>query len=832
MKSQLPMKSRGPGRASTQQVIMELKQKVALALNKIADRDTYQIGVDELEKIAERLSPEGIAAFLSCILDTDSERKSAVRKECIRLMGALARLHEGLIVPYIGKIVSSIVKRLKDPDSVVRDACVETMGILALKLGCHIGHGDGVVMLVRPLFEALGEQNKQVQSGAGLCLARVIDNTNDPPASLLQRMLARTVKLLKNPHFLAKPAVIELNRSIIQAGGATTQNVLSAAISSIQEALKSTDWNTRKAASVALAEIAVSSGSLLGSFRASCIRCLELCRFDKVKPVRDSVSQALHCWRSLPGPTTPEPSESGSSVKDSFLGRDYNDVSDISESREKGSTTIKQTIADPTLKKMPWTVKKAGQSCNENAQHSKSEEWHIAIAVPNSKMISPVDITNEESESSCISKTPEKLTAPSVNSKQYMLYESQVMHKEESASITNISAGNFEMKSARASQDCSEDVSLLRSVTSDLQFVDEEISNARNIFQEKIQNCQSFHSTVTDSSYHPQRDCCMQTANEMACIRKQLSDIEKKQSDLMDLLQVFTTSSAESLSLIKLKVLDLEQAVYKINRDCMYGDGDTHIAGPVPIRNNASSNSLKLSTCTPRSSMEIHNRHSTLLNRKKTDIWQDESLAWSRLSNSSKQDGDMWASPVTSCRSQNRRVVSKCNGQRPRNIVDDMNKETNTTVTSHFSLVGRQTTPYLSNSLRRRVKELLYEGDLDSAYMEAMLSGNEPILVELVSGTGPVLHSLSQKTASEVLTALVSVFMERRYLRLIIPWLQQVVELSTTHGPNYFFLTVEVKQELLSAIQEAVNMELPSSMERRSALQIASKLHQIWGKCP
>lgn len=217
MKTQVPMKARGPGRGSTQQVIMELKQKVVLALNKLADRDTYQIGVDELEKIAERLNPEGLAAFLSCIVDMDSEQKSAVRKECIRLMGTLARLHEGLIGPYIGKIMSSIVKRLKDPDSVVRDACVETMGILALKLGGHIGQGDGVfVMLVRPLFEALGEQNKQVQSGAGLCLARVIDNTNDPPASLLQRMLARTVKLLKNPHFMAKPAVIELNRSIIQ----------------------------------------------------------------------------------------------------------------------------------------------------------------------------------------------------------------------------------------------------------------------------------------------------------------------------------------------------------------------------------------------------------------------------------------------------------------------------------------------------------------------------------------------------------------------------------------------------------------------------------------
>ena len=69
---------------------------------------------------------------------------------------------------------------------------------------------------------------------------------------------------------------------MFQAGGASTQNVLSAAIGSIQEALKNSDWTTRKAASVALGEFASSGGSFLGSFKTSCILSLESCRFDKV----------------------------------------------------------------------------------------------------------------------------------------------------------------------------------------------------------------------------------------------------------------------------------------------------------------------------------------------------------------------------------------------------------------------------------------------------------------------------------------------------------------------------------------------------------------------
>lgn len=217
MKTHVNMvKSKATSRVSNQQAVFQLKQRVALSVNKLADRDTYQLGVEELEKTIECLTPDGVAPFLSCLLDTDLEKKSAVRKECIRLMGTLATFHEGLIGSHLGKIVASIVKRLKDSDTVVRDACVETVSLLASKLSSGRMESDSIfITLVRPLFEALGEQNKQMQTGCALCLSQVIDNIHDPPPLVLQKMLAKTIKFLKNPHFMAKPAVIELNRSII-----------------------------------------------------------------------------------------------------------------------------------------------------------------------------------------------------------------------------------------------------------------------------------------------------------------------------------------------------------------------------------------------------------------------------------------------------------------------------------------------------------------------------------------------------------------------------------------------------------------------------------------
>ena len=218
MKQRTELKTKGPRKlGNSQQIVYELKHRVVLSLNKISDRDTYQIGVQELEKLAESLKPDGMIPFLSCILDSDSEQKSAVRKECVRMMGVLVKLHGDLVGPHLGKMVASIVKRLKDQDTVVRDTCVDTMGVFAAEFGKHQVESDGIfVLLVRPFFEALGDQNKQIQTGAALCLARVIDNIIDPPISILQKILARSMKLLKNPHFKAKPSVIELNKSLIQ----------------------------------------------------------------------------------------------------------------------------------------------------------------------------------------------------------------------------------------------------------------------------------------------------------------------------------------------------------------------------------------------------------------------------------------------------------------------------------------------------------------------------------------------------------------------------------------------------------------------------------------
>uniref|UniRef100_A0A1J3J3S2 Microtubule-associated protein TORTIFOLIA1 n=2 Tax=Noccaea caerulescens TaxID=107243 RepID=A0A1J3J3S2_NOCCA len=813
------MQAKGRGgnmKANPQQVIFELKKKVVTALNKLADRDTYQRGVDELEKTVEHLAPDKISCFLSCILDTDSEQKTAVRKECIRLMATLAKFHQGLVGPYLAKMVSSIVKRLKDPDSVVRDACIETMGVLASRMSCYEDHSYGVfVSLVKPLFEAIGDQNKYVQSGAALCLARVIDSSPEAPVAIIQRMLMRTVKLLNSSHFIAKPAVIELNRSIILAGGATTKSVLSSAMSSFQDALKNKDWTTRKAASVALMEIAATGEKFLGPLKASCICSLESCRFDKVKPVRDSVILALQYWKGVAGSDSPDPSETGSSVKESYNGaREDSELFSTSDSKLKDVTSNKY-VTDLAKKKVPFPARKVPSRYNDDPRKTKQDNWHIEIAVPESPIVSKVNHlhTEEESEGSCITKTfAEGRKTPEVS------YEYIPIYDKADGYVTDAVNENDDIKSVTVSSNSFLASGTVNTAIMSKQFTAAEADTEEQQFSNVVKDRTSMDSTLTVSSSHAIHDCCAQTSNEMASIRKQLSDIENKQSQLIDQLQVFSTGIMNNFSALQSKVLSLEYAVEGIAQSFVL---HSDISNSNFVKQNQGSTvSPRLSTCTSRNSTEIRNRQSTLSTSKYTMTTRENKTHGRSKPNESQGIEKTRSNPIGKTGQQHTRE----------DIWNSIGQGRQTSIQTRESSQSARQQHYGEVTSGSR-KLVAGEDSVESEYLEVISCGDELALVELLDRTGPVLDSLSSNTVNELLSMLISYLLERRFMSTILPWLQQVADLSTTNGAYYLIPSARKRAQVLSAIQETSGMDFSSLAERRAVTQIAMKLRKLWGKC-
>ncbi|XP_057517054.1 TORTIFOLIA1-like protein 2 isoform X2 [Amaranthus tricolor] len=795
MKQRTELKTKGPRKlGNSQQIVYELKHRVVLSLNKISDRDTYQIGVQELEKLAESLKPDGMIPFLSCILDSDSEQKSAVRKECVRMMGVLVKLHGDLVGPHLGKMVASIVKRLKDQDTVVRDTCVDTMGVFAAEFGKHQVESDGIfVLLVRPFFEALGDQNKQIQTGAALCLARVIDNIIDPPISILQKILARSMKLLKNPHFKAKPSVIELNKSLIQAGGALSHSALSTSICSIQGALKDNDWTTRKAASLALGEIASRGGPLLAPFRASCVQALESCRFDKVKPVRETVLQALHCWRSIERKNVPECSDTMSTIKDSPSRDDYGDLVPACSSLWK-DIAQENLKANFVRKRAPVSTRKLCSKFADTSGKSNECEWHVGVAVPKMHPGFPRLLHNDESESSSACKTQETITAD-VISMQGIGYEYDLSdEKQEYTSVSNHVSDDFTNKFMSSIHRHSGRGDIIMSEGSEKLFlVGKTDVETEKSHTPKMEDRRSLDSTVTEAeecdSVHVY---CSQTENEISSIRKQLLEIEKKQSNLMDLFQGFAMSTMDTLSVIQSKVSSLEHAVDKIAHDVH----DKTSARP--LRKNeiweGKAVVIKSKSKSIRPCLDSQRRPLSMVNRNFIGAEPETDTAYDLHSMSYHQNiKNDWPNPSTSPSNAQHRARVKENG------------------------------------IYKHIKGLLCEGDIDSAYREALYSGDQQLLIELIDGTGPVLDRLSNETINNLLTTLASYVSEHIIIESIYPWLQQVVDLSGIHGPNCVPLSMKVRREILSALQKALDVDVTNPTKRRMVAQLAMNLQQIWG---
>ncbi|XP_016647023.1 PREDICTED: uncharacterized protein LOC103321477 [Prunus mume] len=155
----------------------DLKQRVITCLNKLADRDTLAMATAELDAIARNLSHDSFATFLICIHNTDSSSKPPVRKQCVSLLALLSNSHGDVLAPFLSKMISTIQRRLRDPDSAVRSACVDAVAAMS----SQITTPSFSSAFLKPLMDTLAmEQDSNSQIGSALCLAAAIDAAPDP----------------------------------------------------------------------------------------------------------------------------------------------------------------------------------------------------------------------------------------------------------------------------------------------------------------------------------------------------------------------------------------------------------------------------------------------------------------------------------------------------------------------------------------------------------------------------------------------------------------------------------------------------------------------------
>ncbi|XP_058115519.1 TORTIFOLIA1-like protein 4 [Magnolia sinica] len=526
----------------------ELKQRVITCLNKLSDRDTHAIASSELHSIADTLSHDSFSPFLSCISSTDSSHKSPVRQQCVRLLTSLSTAHRDALTPLLPRMISTvIVRRLRDPDSSVRAACVDAVSSMA----SHITKPPFSVFL-KPLSEALVlEQDYNSQIGSALCLSAAIEAAPSPDPAQLQRLLPRLVKLLKTDSFKAKPALLSLVGSIVAVGTASTAHLLGLLIPCLVEFLSSDDWAARKAAAEALTRMAHAERDLLSEFKSSCLSTFEARRFDKVKVVRDAMNQMLEAWKDIPdiSDDVSAPSQSKSSSRENVSDGRFPDGS-------KGSNNVTTDFPYLAKKRAPLrrspptdgasatatskinplgSDKKSSPPLFRKLDQKKPSNWKIEIAVPHAPPYTAVCEDGPQNGEGRDGIGLEK--GENVRSRPTKL----------------------EVKRVLFDKNCDDKTVKLGGLRSSSRVVP---------FQEKESSDSIVgHNNTGEELFGSHKD------NDLSLIREQLVQIENQQSSLLDLLQRFIGSSQNGIRSLETRVHGIEMALDEISHDLAVSTG-------------------------------------------------------------------------------------------------------------------------------------------------------------------------------------------------------------------------------------------------------------------
>ncbi|KAG6790606.1 hypothetical protein POTOM_006764 [Populus tomentosa] len=1012
--------------------MVELKQRIITCLSKLADRDTHQIALEELHTITQTISPDALPMLLNSHYDSLSETsnsKPSVKKESLHLLSLACQSHRDLTLPHLAKIISCIVKRLKDSDSSVRDACREAIGVLSgLYLKGNGGGGEGggggdgngngngagpmVGLFVRPLFEAMGEQNKVVQSGAAMCMAKMVESAaaegddsggNVPigafhklcprickllngqsfqaKAALLgvvtslsqlprltkiishiikrlrdsdssvrtaccdaigvlsgsylkdrvglfteplfdamrapnkgvqlgaamcmvkmvecaqldsilvgefQKLCPRISRMLNCKNFLAKADILGVVKSLSQVGAIAPQG-LEPLLQNIRDCLGSTDWATRKAAADALSAIALHSSRLIADGAAnSTLTVLEACRFDKIKPVRDSMTEALQLWKKIAGKGEGVPDDQKSS---SLGGYSCNTFLFVCHGEHHEQAELSDKNLNPNDQRKESSARDASNGTSptkDSASKSKGGSIHdkaVVILKKKTHALTDKELNLEffqKLEKRGSGDLPVEVVVP-----RRCLDSSNLNNEEESEPNDSESRG----RPNRMGNSQSDDIhgafntkfrNIERGITGkDLRtrtFDDERID---------INHRESSGSRAGFSKSDGQSEgSFINNKGNWLAIQRQLLQLERQQAHLMNMLQDFMGGSHNSMVTLENRVRGLERVVEDLAHDLTISSGrrgnnfamgfegssnrplgkyngfsdysSTKYNGWVPLGERFSQSDVTASGMRGRGS---HWRSDT------SDAWEFPTYGASRNGQPfSRRAPGSGSLNVRSPKSEhegdqvgNRRAWEKGagpvrNGEGPsaRSVWQASKDEATLEAIrvagedSGLARTARVTIPEMTaeamgddNAGQERdpiwtswsnAMDALKMGDMDTAYAEVVSTGDDLLLVKLMDRSGPVVDQLSNETACEVLHAIGQFLMEQNLLDICLSWIQQLSEIVLENGSHVFGIPMELKKDILLNLHEAsTSMEPPEDWEGAAPDQLLLQLASAWG---
>ncbi|VVB00771.1 unnamed protein product [Arabis nemorensis] len=750
---------------SSQSAMVELKQRILTSLSRIGDRDTYQIAVEDLEKIVVSVSdsPEILPVLLHCLFDSFTDPKAPVKRESIRLLSFLCLSYSDLTSSQLAKIISHIVKRLKDADNGVRDACRDAIGSLSAQFLTEKEEGNGsssggsslVGIFAKPLFEAMVEQNKSLQSGAAICMGKMIDSALEPPVAAFQKLCPRIAKLLNSPNYITKASLLPVIGSLSQVGAIAPQS-LDSLLHSIHECLGCTDWVTRKAAADALISLAVHSSNLVVDKTDSTITALEACRFDKIKPVRESLSEALNAWKNIAGTSDDQKDcsseqcmlESNGETDSIACERAGPVMQGSSDGLSSNSDSISKAVLILRKKAPRLTGKDLNPEFFQKLEKRGSGDMPVEVILPCRQKNSSNSNTEDDSDTNT-SVSRSRCRIAGVHPKQRHF-------------------GDFARE----------------------KWADERMNGGKSWLR-------AFDGDQTDVNQVE----ASENRGNWPPLQRQLLQLERQQTHIMNMLQDFMGGSHDGMISLENRVVGLERIVEEMSREMSKQSGargkaaaswrSDVVDGWDSPNYGVSSGNTQVSTRRTRGTPEHSSNSRRAWDKSSAPIRLGEGPSARSVWQASKDEATLEAIRIAGedCGVPSRtRRVSIPQAEAIMDEDDDFR--------------GGQERDLVwtcwSNAMHA-----VRVGDTDSAFAEVLSTGDEILLVKLMDKTGPVLDQLSSDIANEVLHSIAQFLLDHTLFDICLSWIQQLLEVSVENGADFMGMPMELKKELLLNLHEA-----------------------------
>ncbi|KAL5198482.1 hypothetical protein ABZP36_001994 [Zizania latifolia] len=845
----------------------ELKSRVLGALAKLSDRDTHHIAVEDLDRIIRSLpSPDAVPMLLNALASDSPGLASPARRESLRLLATLCAAHPDAAAPHLHKVIAHLTRRLKDTasDTSVRDACRDTTGQLSavylrpLAASAAPEAGNATVTLfVKPLFEAMGEQSKAVQGGAAACLAKTVEGAGPGPGvvGMFGKIGPRVCKLLGGQGVQAKGPLLTIIGSLAQVGAISPQN-MPQTLQTIRDCLENSDWATRKAAADTLCVLATYSGHLIGDGTTPTIAALEACRFDKVKPVRDSMVDAVQLWKKMSGEDLNDGKNKESADGDGKLDsrRSMQNLDSPNNNDKTKGSSIAEKAAGLLKKRSTLTDRELNPEFFQKLETRITDELAVEVVVPRKTLQS--HLQNEEE--------PEDADGDPVgpaNSNGSADDETNLTQLRASSNFQNI-RDKWAGQRGNRNKDA-------KARTSDVE--DRNESSAKE--------------SASAAMNVPGEGPSLNNKTNWMAIQRQLSHLERQQTSLMNMLQDFMGGSHDSMVTLENRVRGLERVVEEMARDISLSSGRRGGGSMLNFDSSPGRSSMKYNGFHEYSNskfgrdrdgrMGFAERYFSadgMASGVRSPSWRPESEPWDSYAYSGSRGGMNARRGLDSVTSDNRaprnersndqagprrgwdkgqgpfrfgegpsarsawraskdeatleaiRVAGEDNGTSrtaARVAIPELDGET-----LNDDNQGDERGPVWESWTR--AMDAVHVGDMDSAYAEVLSTGDAELLVKLMEQTGPVVDQLSNEVANEVLHAVGQFLVEESFYDIALSWLQQLTDLVMENGSGYLGIPRDAKNDLLLGLHEATAIELPDDWEGATPVQIMKQLASSW----